>query len=203
MKSYRWLFLVFIVIFVFGCAKGGTYFIHLQYQPVKEFPSLEGKIGPTLGLAPFKDERPDQLYIGSHTPHDGALSYFKTDPFPLSQAMIDSISKAFSHYGVKTLSVTAWDGQPESLKSFETDSVLMIEVKRFWAEGKAGTFRTTLKTSIQLAIHLGVKKEKKVFTKNVEVEKEATFARLTPERVETVVNEALADILNAFLSNPY
>lgn len=203
MKTYRWFFIMLMVIFVFGCAKGGTYLIHLQYQPVKEFASLAGKIGPTLSLAPFKDERPDQLYIGSHTPNEGPLSYFKTDPFPLSQAMMDSISKAFSHYGVKTLPVKAWDGQPESLKHFETDSVLMIEVKSFWTEGKAGTFRTTLKTSMQLVIHLGVKKEKKVFTKTVEVEKEATFARLTPERVETAVNQALADILNAFLSSPY
>ncbi|OGP75812.1 MAG: hypothetical protein A2V86_08340 [Deltaproteobacteria bacterium RBG_16_49_23] len=203
MKSYRWLSIIFIVILVFGCAKGGTYFVRIQYQPVKEFPSLSGKVGPTLGLVPFKDERPDQLYIGRHTPHDGPLSYFKSDPFPLNQAMMDSISNAFSRFGVKTLSVTAWDGQPESLKNIEADSVLMIEIKRFWTEGKAGAFRTTVKTSVHFVIHLGVKKEGKVFTKNVEMEKEATLARLTPERVETMANQALADIFNAFLSNPY
>jgi hypothetical protein len=48
-----------------------------------------------------------------------------------------------------------------------------------------------------------VKKEGKVFTRNVEVEKEATLARLTPERVEAMVNQALADIFDAILSNPY
>jgi hypothetical protein len=188
---------------VFGCAKGGTYLVRVQYQPVKEFPSLSGKVGPTLGLVSFKDERPDQLYIGRHTPHEGPLSYFKSDPFPLNQAMMDSISNTLSRFGVKTIPISNWDGNPESLKNIEADSVLMIEIKRFWTEGRAGTFRTNAKTSVHFVIHLGVKKEGKVFTRNVEVEKEATLARLTPERVEAMVNQALADIFDGFFSNPY
>jgi hypothetical protein len=203
MKSYRWLSMLWILFFVFGCAKGGTYLVRVQYQPVKEFPSLSGKIGTTLGLVPFKDERPDQLYIGRHTPHDGPFSYFKSDPFPLNQAMMDSISRTLSRFGVKTIPISNWDGKPESLKVIEADSVLMVEIKRFWTEGKAGTFRTNAKTSVHFIIHLGVKKEGKVFTRNIEIEKEATFARLTPERVEAIVNEALAGIFDAFFSNPY
>jgi hypothetical protein len=117
--------------------------------------------------------------------------------------MMDSISNTLSRFGVKTIPISHWDGNPESLKNIEADSVLMIEIKRFWTEGKAGTFRTNVKTSVHFVIHLGVKKEGKVFTRNVEVEKEATLARLTPERVEAMVNQALADIFDAFLSNPY
>lgn len=203
MKSHRWLLIIFIAFFVFGCAKGGTYLVRVQYQPVKEFPSLSGKVGPTLGLVSFKDDRPDQLYIGRHTPHEGPLSYFKSDPFPLNQAVMDSISNTLSRFGVKTIPISNWDGKPESLKNIEADSVLMIEIKRFWTEGKVATFRTNAKTSVHFVIHLGVKKEGKVFTRNVEVEKEATLARLTPERVEAMVNQALADIFDGFFSNPY
>lgn len=203
MKPCRWLFIGFIVLFVFGCAKGGTYLVRVQYQPVKEFPALSQKVGPILGLVPIKDERPDQLYIGRHSPYDGPLSYFKSDPFPLNQAMTDTISYTLSRFGVKTVPVSNWDGQPESMKNIGVDSVLMVEIKRFWTEGKAGAFRTNAKTSVHFAIHLGVKKEGKVFTRDVEVEKEATFPRLTPERVESIVNEALANIFDTFFSDPY
>ncbi|MBS3907094.1 MAG: hypothetical protein KGZ49_08665 [Syntrophaceae bacterium] len=203
MKSYRWLSIILILFFVFGCAKGGTYLVRIQYQPVKEFPSLSGKAGPTLGLVSFKDKRPDQLYIGRHTPLEGPPSYFKSDPFPLNQAMMDSISKTLSRFGVKTIPISNWDEKPESLKNIEADSVLMIEIKRFWTEGKAAAFRTNAKTSVHFVIHLGVKKEGKVFTRNVEVEKEETLARLTPERVEAMVNQALANIFDGFFSDPY
>ena len=85
----------------------------------------------------------------------------------------------------------------------ETDSILMIKIKRFWTEGVASLFRTHVKTTVQLVIHLGVKKEGNVFTRNVEVEKEVTVARLTPEGIEKQINEILMDIFDAFLSNPY
>jgi hypothetical protein len=121
----------------------------------------------------------------------------------LEKAIRDSLSQALSPYGVKIVSVSDWDGKPDSLRKIETDSILMIEIKRFWIEGKALPFRTQARTWVHLMIHLGVKREGKVFTKNVEVEKEVTFPRLTLERVEDQVNKILMDILDGFLSNPY
>lgn len=203
MKSLRWLWVVSLVFFVFGCAKGGTYSLYLRYQPAQEFPSLQEKIGPTLGIVPFKDERPDTLYIGRHTPLQGVSAYFKSDPFPLEKAIRESLSKALWRYGVKTVSVSNWDGSPESLKHIETDSIFTMEIKKFWTEGNASTFRTQTKTTLHFVFHLGVKKEGKVFTRNVEVEKEITVGRMTPERIEEMVNQMLTDIFDAFLSKPY
>jgi hypothetical protein len=154
-------------------------------------------------MAPFKDERPDTLYIGVHTNLEGDSNYFKSHPFPLERAIMESLSDALSRYGVKTIPISNWDGKPESLKNMETDSVLMIEIKRFWTEGKASAFRTTMKTTVQCVIHLGVKKEGKVFTRNVEVEKEMTVARSTPEKVEAMINQILTDIFDSYFSNPY
>ena len=85
----------------------------------------------------------------------------------------------------------------------ETDSVLMIEVKKFWTEGRASLFGTTIKTTVQLVIHLGVKREGKVFTRNADIEKEITVPRSTPERVELIINQILTDIFDAFFSSPY
>jgi uncharacterized lipoprotein YajG len=203
MKSIRWLFILSLGFFVLGCAKTGTFSLSLRYQPVKDFPSLQSKMGPTLSMAPFKDERPDTLYIGIHTNLQGDPSYFKSYPFPLEKAIKESLLNVLSRYGVKTIPISNWDGKPESLKNMETDSVLMIEIKRFWTEGKASAFRTTVQTTVQLVIHLGVKKEGKVFTRNVEVEKEITVARSTPEKVEEMVNQILTDIFDSYFSKPY
>lgn len=203
MKSIRWLFILSLGFFVLGCAKTGTHSLSLRYQPVREFTFLQQKIGSTLAMAPFKDERPDTLYIGVHTNLQGNSDYFKSHPFPLERAIMESLSDALSRYGVKTIPISNWDGKPESLKNMETDSVLMIEIKRFWTEGKASAFRTTMKTTVQCVIHLGVKKEGKVFTRNVEVEKEMTVARSTPEKVEAMINQILTDIFDSYFSNPY
>ena len=205
MKSkYFSLLLIAIIGFSFlGCATGGTFPIHLKYQPGLEFPSLQQKLGTTLGIAPFKDERSDTLYIGHHTSLRGISSYFKSDPFPLEKAIEESITNTLSRYGIKTISISKWDGKPESLKNLEVDSVLMIEIKRFWTEGRAAAFRTNVNTSIYLNIHLGAKKEGKVFTRKVYTGKEMTVARLTPERVEQTVNQILTEIFNNFFSNPY
>jgi hypothetical protein len=203
MKSIRWLFILSLGFFVLGCAKAGTHSLYLRYQPAKEFSSLQQKIGLTLAMAPFKDERPDTHYIGFHSNLQGDSNYFKSHPFPLERAIKDSLSDALSRHGVKTIPISNWDGKPESLKNMETDSVLMIEIKRFWTEGKASLFKTDVKTVVQLVIHLGVKKEGKVFTRNVEVEKEMTVARLTPKKVEATINQILTDVFDAFFSNPY
>ena len=203
MKFYRWVIILFLCFFVLSCANARTYSLYLRYQPSRDFPSLQQKIGSTLGVGPFKDERPDTLYIGIHTHLQGISSHFKSDPFPLERAIQESLTEVLSRQGVKTVPVSNWDGKPESLKTMETDSILMIEIKRFWAEGRAVTFKTDVKTSIHFVIHLGVKREGKVFTKNVTVEKEMAVFGLAPEKVEQTLNEILTDIFNAFFSDPY
>jgi hypothetical protein len=203
MKSFRWLPILLLIFFIPSCATGGTYPLYLRYQPTKAFPSLQEKIGSTLGIAPFKDERSDTLYIGVHYSLFGSIDYFKSGPSPLERAIKDALLGPVFQSGVKIVSVSSWDGTPESLKDMETDSILMIEIKKFWIEGSGALFRTTVKTSIHFVMHLGVKKEGKVFTKNVEVEKEATLPRSTPEGMEKTLNDILADVFDSFLSNPY
>ena len=203
MKSFRWLLISSLVFLALDCAEAGTYSLNIRYQPVKEFPSLQQKIGTTLAMAPFKDERTDTLRIGAHASFQGDFSYFRSDPFPLERAIQESLSNVFSRYGVKTIPIPSWDGEPESLKNMEADSVLMIEIKRFWTDGKGAPFKTNVKTVVQLVIHLGVKKEGKVFTRNVEAEREMTVPRSTPERVEVMINGILTEIFDNYLSNPY
>jgi hypothetical protein len=203
MKSIRWLLILSLVLLALDCAEARTYSLNLRYQPAKEFPSLQQKVGATLAMAPFKDERPDTLYIGAHANFQGDSTYFRSHPFPLEAAVKESLSNALSRSGVKTIPISSWDGKPESLKNVEADSVMTVEIKRFWSDGKGSLFGTKVKTVVQLVIHLGVKKEGKVFTRNLEVEKEATVTRSTPERVEAVINQILNDIFDPYFSNPY
>ena len=203
MRWFRSLLIVSLGFLVLGSAEAGTYSLNLRYQPLKDLSSLQGKIGSTLAMAPFKDERLETLYVGRHTNLEGDVTYFRSDPFPLEKAIQESLPDVLSRHGIKTIPVSRWDDKPESLKNMETDSVLMIEIKRFWTEGKASLLGTKVKTVMQLAIHLGVKKEGKVFTRSVEVEKEMTVPRSTPERVETMMNQMLTEIFDSYFSNPY
>lgn len=203
MESFFRFGLILLSFFILGCGKLGTYPISIQYQPAKELFSLKEKIGSTLGVAPFQDLRPETHYIGTHTSIREVTSYFKSEPFPLEKAISDSLLKVLTDSGIKVVSIPSWDGKPDSLKEIETDSALYIEIRRFWTEGKAAPFRTKLRSSIHLVIHLGIKKEGKVFTRSGEVEKEMTLVRLTPAKVEEVFNQMLTDLFDSFFSNPY
>jgi uncharacterized lipoprotein YajG len=203
MKLYRWVVIVLLSLLLLSCAKARTYSLYLRYQPGKEFPSLQQKIGSTLGIVPLKDERPETSYVGILTPVHGVSSYFKSDPVPLDKAIMESLAEVLSRQGVKTVPIPHWDGEPSSLKNFEADSVLMIEIKKFWIEQKDTPFKRDLKTSIHFVIHLGVKKEGKVFTKNVAVDKEMGVFILKIEEVEQTVNGILTEVFDTFFSSPY
>ena len=211
MKPHPWLLGPLLSFFIVGLAAGETYPTNIRYQPVRKFPSLQQKVGSILGIAPFKDDRSDKPYVGhqssfrrvSRRPSFQTSHYFKSEPFPLEKAIRDSLSKAISRSGVKTVPIPNWDEEPESLKNTEADSILMIEIKRFWTEGIAEVRGIKVITSIYLIIHLGVKKEGKVFTRNVYVMKENTVAGLTPAEVEQTLNRILTEIFDNFFSNPY
>jgi hypothetical protein len=197
------LLILLLIIFVVDCAEAEIFSIPIRYQPRKRFPSLEQKLGSRVGIAPFKDERPEKSYIGIHFPVQGLATHFESLPRSLENALEKCLGDALSGLGIKVVSVSNWDGTPESLKNVDPDSVLMIEIKKFWSEGKGSLFRSNIKTTVQLVIHLGLKSEAKVFTRNVEMEKEITVIRSTPERVGAIVNEILTDVFNIFFSSPY
>lgn len=76
-------------------------------------------------------------------------------------------------------------------------------IKSFWTEGIAAVRGTKEIASIYLRIQLGVKKEKKFFTRNVYARKESTLTRMTSAEVEQILNLMLTEILDDFFSNPY
>jgi hypothetical protein len=204
MKQLRWFPVFLLGLILFGCAAGGVYSLRLRYEPSKELLSLQQKMGPVVAIAPFIDERADTLYIGLHTPFQGRAMYYKSDPFPLEAAIREPLQEVLLKKGLKTTVLSAWDGRPESLKAIDADSVLMIQIKKFWIEGKDDLFlRTSIKASVHLTIHLGVKKEGKAFTKNVEVEREKTVFGGGSEQIGQMINEILTDVFDAFLLNPY
>jgi hypothetical protein len=170
-------------------------------NPQRNFPAFSKR--PALTLPWLLSSMNEKNFILAVIPFQGSSDYFKSDPFPLEKAIRDSLIQALSRQGIKTVSVPSWDGKPDSLKHLETDSVLMIQIKEFWSQGRATAVGTKIKTSIRLAIHWGVKQEGKVYTRNVEAEKEITVARSTPARVEEMINQMLTEIFDPYFSNPY
>lgn len=203
MVRFQKFFIILVMIFSLACAKVGTYSVYIQYQSLKKFINLKEKIGSKIAIAPLNDERPDTIYIGKYIPPQGVSSYLKSDPFPLEKAISDSLSKVLHQNGIKAFPISSWDKRPESLKTIDADSVLMIDIKKFWTEGKRSYLRTEFKTSIHFVIHLGVKEEGKVFSRNIMVEREEGFWRFDPEKLEEAFNKLLTEIFDSFFSNPY
>jgi hypothetical protein len=155
-----------------------------------------------MGVSPFKDAYLGGSYIG-HYIHGGVSNYFKTQPLPLEEAIRDSVLQLLPLHGIQTVPIPTWDGQEESLKNIEADSVLMIEIRRFWAEGTVRGREAKIKTSIYLIFRLGVKKESKVFRRDMYTIQEDSIDGLTPEAMEQVINQTLNDILDTFFCDPY
>ena len=197
------LLVLFLIIFAIDCAEAQIYSIPLHYQPTKTFASLRQKFGLRPGIAPFKDERQEKSYIGIHFPLQGLATHYESLPMPLERALQESMGEALSWLGLKVVSVSNWDGTPESLKDMDTDSVLTIEIRKFWTEGTGSLLRANIKTAVQLVFHLGVKSEGKVFTRNIEMEKEITALRATPERVKALMNQILTDVFDTYFFSPY
>src|SRR4030042_5159393 len=109
------LLVLFLIIFVIDCAEAQTYSLPLRYQPMKGFPSLQQKFGSTVGIAPFKDERQEKSYIGIHSPLQGLSTHFESNPTPLEKALQEALGGSLSRLGLKVVSVSNWDGAPESL----------------------------------------------------------------------------------------
>jgi hypothetical protein len=202
MRKVRWVPVLLAGLILLGCARGGRSSLAIAYRPAQEFSSLREKIGPTVAMAPFRDERPESDYIGFYAPLLGRATQFKSDPI-LERALWDSISRVLSVYGITTVAVPDWDGEPSSLSKLEGDSALMVEIKKFWIDGKGSLFGADLRSSVRLTIHLGVKKEERAFTRNVVSEKEMTTPALNEEKVEAWVNEVLTSTFDSFFANPY
>jgi hypothetical protein len=203
MKAFRWIGILLVSFSLLSCAQGGKVPLNIQYQPVKQFPDLQQKIGSTLAVTPVKDVRQDPSYLGMHTPLAGNMEYYKSAAFPLDEVIMGSLSRILPPYGVKLVPIPRWDGNPESLKEIDADSVMTIEIRKFWAESKSEVWGSEVNISVQFLIYLGVKKENKVFTRNFQVDKSDTTLRVTPEWMEGAINPILTQIFDSFFSNPY
>ena len=203
MKSMRWPSILLLGCFLLGCSRGGTYRLYLRYDPARDFPALQEKIGMNLAVPPFKDERFDTRIIGFLSPLTGSYVYYRSEPFPLEKAIRDSLSDVLSPRGIKTVPVPGWNGQPDSLKGLETDSILMVEIKKLWIEGNETLLGTDIKASVSLVIQLGVKKEGKVFTRSIDLERNMKDTRLTPALAQKILNQMLTEIFDSYFSNPY
>jgi hypothetical protein len=102
MKSLKWPGIFFLSLLLLHCASGGTRHLAIRYQTTNPFPTLQQKIGTSLAVAPFKDQRVDTLYLGLHEPLAGSYTYFKSDPSSLEQAVRDSLLRV----------LPSWDGSP-------------------------------------------------------------------------------------------
>lgn len=181
--------------------KQEIYSINIRYQDAKQVPSLNQTIGLTIAVAPFNDSHRGRQYIAHHMSVRKISNYFISEPFPLEKAIREFFFEALSNSGIKPIFVPGWDEKPEALKNLKTDSILRINIRRFWVEAKTVGRRTRVKTSVYFGILLGVKKENRVFTQNVHIGKEMIDDNFTPEKLEHFINRTLSNVFDDFFGS--
>jgi hypothetical protein len=181
--------------------KQEIYSINIRYQDAKQFPSLDEKVGLTIAVAPFSDSRRGRQYIGHQISTRRISSYFISEPPPLEKAISEFFFEALSNCGIKPILVPSWDGKPGTLKDLETDSILKINIRRFWIEVAPVGRRARVNTSVYFDMFLGVKKEDRVFTQNMYTGKEMMDYNFTPERLEQFINRTLGNIFEDFFGS--
>jgi hypothetical protein len=212
-KYLPFLFILFLTFFPLDPASGQTYprrgqyppkqetySIHIRYQDARQIPSLDPNLGLTVAVAPFSDSRRGWDYIGRHTSRR-ISGFFKSEPFPLEQAIREFFFAAFSDSGIHSIFVPSWDGKPETLPEVAADSILRINIRRFWIETELVRRATRVKTWVYFDTFLGVKKENRVFTQNLYLRKEMMDENFTPERLEQFINRTLSNVFDDFIKS--
>jgi hypothetical protein len=176
--------------------------LNIHYWDVDKIPSLGQKMGATVAIAPFKDTRRNRQHIGQHLTHGRTSGYFRSEPFPLEKALQDFFVAALRNSDVKALSLSAWDGKPEGLKSLKSDCVLKVLIKRFWIQTETTAGRTRVYMWVYLDILLGVKKMDKVLTQSVYVGEETiSGAEFSPQTLTNYVNQTLRNVVESFFGS--
>ena len=184
-----------------SCGQAGPHIVPIRYQPMGKLLFVSAKTGSTLGLCPFRDGRPDRKHIGHTVSHRRVTTYFECTPSPLGRAIRETLTQSLSRPGVRIIPIPDWDGGQESLKGIQADSVLLVDIERFWIEGRAVPRGMHLSASIYLTFHLGLKREGKVLTQRAYSSKERLFNPWTPEIAEQMINHALTETLDSFFSS--
>lgn len=187
----RWLWVLALLFFIWGCAGSRTFWMDIRYLPGSSQEKI--KESRVVAISPFRDMRKDGVRLGAWTrPRDRVDTFMASKP--VDQAVTEAISGYFRSRGYRVVEHADWDLRPESLSRISADYVVGGEINRL--NGDAWTsVRTRVQLHVQLQIYVGKVKEEKVVGQKMEISKEIVGVTSKAERIEAALNQELSEAI--------
>jgi hypothetical protein len=187
--------IVILLASLVTCAKHKTYWLHLRPHP-------EGEQGSTtkltIGVLPFEDGRLSTQKLGARILRDGSEEPIRLESSSASEDLTHILRRSLMARNIPVVTVSTWDPAPQNLKDLppEVDIAIAGRIEVLEVEAQSSTLKTTLRYRVKLSAKLGLKAKGKVVTKTIEVRPEKTVMRFERQKVEEILNEAVASALN-------
>jgi hypothetical protein len=114
---------------------------------------------------------------------------------PVDQAVTKAISDYFLSRKYRVINYPGWDLSPESLSGIPADLVVGGDIIHLKSEAWT-TVRTRVKVHVQLQIHVGKVRERKVLSQKMEISKEIVGVTSRPENIEEALNKELSEAID-------
>ena len=191
-----YLFLmVLLLTSLVTCAKHKTYWLYLRQHP-------EGKQGPTtkltIGLLPFKDARISPEKLGARILRDGTEEPIRLESSSASEDLTNILRRSLEARNISVVTIPAWVPAVENLKDLppEVDIAIAGKIEALEVEARSSILETKIRCRVKISAQLGFKTQGKVVTETIEVRPEETVVFFERQKVEEILNEAVASALN-------
>ena len=188
----KWMYPLVLLFYLWGCAASRTFWMDIRYLPGPSTEQAERK--QVVAVNDFKDLREDSSTLGAWTRPKGRLDTFMTSK-PVDQAVTKAISDYFISRKYRVINYTGWDLSPESLSGIPADLVVGGDIIHLKSEAWT-TVRTRVKVHVQLQIHVGKVRERKVLSQKMEISKEIVGVTSRPENIEEALNKELSEAID-------
>jgi hypothetical protein len=196
-NSYLLLTLLFTLSLV-SCAASKTYWLNLRADPtVQKTPTTQ----LTIGVLPFKDNRPPSARIGQRVLTNGKEEPIRLKSSYPTQDLTSILLQLLKARNIRTVELTDWEPTPDNLKDLpeEVDIAIAGYLDVLEVKASSYTFKTEIRYQVKLSAEVGFKAQGRVLSKTVEGRPEESVVRFKREEVEKTLNGALTSALGRLI----
>lgn len=198
MKKYHFLLCLIFMSFIFACATAGQKYISLYYTG----DASDAQMG-AIGISPVKDARSQvpKGYVGHRLLTDNSQETYFVNTMDLSESMTRAIMSFLDTKGYTPVLVNDWEPTPDGLAKANNGLPYLTTgtIDTFDCRAIKRGGHTSLTLEIKLTLYLGTVAENSVKTIPVSFSLEKKELTFTRDKLETFVNDSIAEILEKTL----
>ena len=193
------LILSFLLLsFFFACATAGQKYISLNYTG-----DIAGTKQGSIGISTFKDARTDfpKGYVGHRVLLDNSQETYFVNTMDLSKSMTQAIVSFLEQKGYTPALVRDWELTPDGVAAASQGMPYLVAgtIHKFECQAQKRGGHTSMVLDIHFTLNLGITAKTALKTIPVSYSLEKTVLTFSQEKLETFVNDSIAEILEKAL----